>query len=87
LNLIVESHGTPFSGEAQINLRASFGGVTTSLNNGSIVLVPPPTDSFDTGLARDARYTVLFTVPEPGSLVLLALGGLGGLVWRRRRAG
>lgn len=57
----------------------------TSRNFGSILLSKPTATAASTGTYEALTLTQVIVVPEPGSIVLLATGGLLVLVWIRRR--
>ena len=70
------------TGPTPINILAQGFVVVTAIDEGTIPLVPAPTNGFDLGV--DGSVTIV-AVPEPASAALLALGGGFALAERRRR--
>ena len=75
-----------------IKVRFSAGSSEYRFNAGAdgawslVDLTPPPCPGCGPGGARDFGINSTFSVPEPATFALLALGGLAGIGFGRRRA-
>lgn len=86
----IDKAGTEYTGNAGATLRKDFqygilsGGGQSLSWNGTGVIQNADGSNMDDELLESIRVIYLYAVPEPSSLVLVALGGLGILLRRSR---